>query len=157
MRRRPDFRPAGDWSGERARRSPWGAAAAVVLVALIVFAGNDGGRRQQPAGVQAPPPTTSGDSAPEEALPKTPKIAVTEEGVSFSFRVPSAGWERFSSISTDKSAGGPISINKSIVGPQGAEAIIYWTSFPQGDYADPCVRLLSPSIGASAAKLAPVC
>ena len=64
------------------------------------------------------------------------------------------GWERFSSISTDKSAGGPISINKSIVGPQGAEAIIFWTSFPDGDYADPCARLLSPPVGSSAADLA---
>ena len=79
---------------------------------------------------------------------------MTEEGVRFSFRVPTVGWERFSSISTDKSAGGPISINKSIVGPQGAEAIIFWTSFPDGDYADPCARLLSPPVGSSAADLA---
>jgi hypothetical protein len=63
------------------------------------------------------------------------------------------GWERFSSISTDKSAGGPISLNKSIVGPQDAEAIIYWTSFPDGDYADPCARLLARSVGPSAADL----
>ncbi len=76
---------------------------------------------------------------------------VTEEGVSFSFRVP--GWERFSSISTDKSAG-PISINTSLTGPQGAEAIIFWTSFPDGDYADPCARLLSPPVGSSASDLA---
>ena len=79
--------------------------------------------------------------------------AVTEEGVPFSFRVP-VGWERFSSISTDNSAGGPISINKSMTGPQGAEAIIFWTSFPDGDYADPCARLLSPPVGSSAADLA---
>ncbi len=79
--------------------------------------------------------------------------AVTEEGVRFSFRVP-VGWERFSSITTDKSAGGPISINRSETGPQGAEAIIFWTSFPDGDYADPCARLLSPPVGSSAADLA---
>ena len=88
-----------------------------------------------------------------------PRHTVTEEGVRFSLRVPTTkpgwvGWERFSSISTRKSPGGPISLNKSIVGPQGAEAIIYWTSFPDGDYADPCVRLLKRSIGRSAAKLA---
>jgi hypothetical protein len=40
------------------------------------------------------------------------------------------------------------------VGPQAADAIIYWTSFPDGDYADPCARLLSPPIGPSAADLA---
>jgi hypothetical protein len=76
---------------------------------------------------------------------------VTEEGVTFSFRVPTTvGWERFRSISSDKSAGGPISINKSI----GAEAIIFWTSFPHGDYADPCAHLLSPPVGPSTADLA---
>ncbi len=87
--------------------------------------------------------------------------AVTEEGVRFSFRVPTWAtpssfddWETFSSIPTDKSPGGPISLNKSIVGPQGAEAIINWTSFPDGDYADPCARLLKRSIGRSAANLA---
>jgi hypothetical protein len=87
--------------------------------------------------------------------PLGPRSAVTEEGVTFSFRVPTTGgWERFSSISTDRSAGGPISINKSIVGPQGAEAIVFWTSFPDGDYADPCARVLSPPVGSSAADLA---
>jgi hypothetical protein len=64
------------------------------------------------------------------------------------------GWEKFSTISTDKSAGGPISFNQSVVGPQGAEAIIFWTSFPKGDYADPCARVLSPPVGSSAADLA---
>jgi hypothetical protein len=40
------------------------------------------------------------------------------------------------------------------VPPQGAEAIIFWTSFPDGDYADPCARLLSPRVGSSAGDLA---
>ncbi len=80
---------------------------------------------------------------------------VTEMGVRFSFKVPgSGGWERFSSISTRNSPGGPISLNKSISGPQDAEAIIYWTSFPVGDYADPCARLLQRSDGRSSAVLA---
>ena len=78
----------------------------------------------------------------------------SEQGVRFSFRVPTVGWERFSSITTDKSAGGPISINRSETGPQGAEAIIFWTSFPAGEYADPCARVLSPRFGLSAADLA---
>jgi hypothetical protein len=99
--------------------------------------------------------------APADHLIDVPlgrRITVTEKGVTFSFRVPKtvgwSGWERFRSLRTDTSPGGPISINKSIVGPQGAEASIYWTSFPDGDYADPCVRLLSPPVGASAADLA---
>ena len=95
--------------------------------------------------------------APGASLMCAPSLTVTENGIRFSFRMPTrrpGSWARFSSISTDKSAGGPISLNKSIVAPQDAEAIIYRTSFPDGDYADPCVRLLSPPIGASAAKLA---
>jgi hypothetical protein len=88
-------------------------------------------------------------------VPRVGRHAVTEEGVTFSFRLPTrVGWEEKHSISTTTSAGGPISLNKSILGPQGAEAIIYWTSFPHGDYADPCARLLSPSVGPSAADLA---
>jgi hypothetical protein len=77
---------------------------------------------------------------------------VTERGIRFSFDVPQ-GWERFR-VATGKHPRGPISLNKSVVGPQGAEGIIYWTSFPAGDYADPCAQLLGPSIGRSAAALA---
>jgi hypothetical protein len=69
-------------------------------------------------------------------------------GVEFSFTVPDAAWGAF----------GTISINKSIVGPQGAEAIIFWTTFPDGDNAqaddaDPCAAMLSSSIGSTTADL----
>lgn len=53
--------------------------------------------------------------------------------VRFSFDVPAAGWEPF----------GTISINKSIVGPQGAEAILYWTSIPDGPNTRQCFPLAS--------------
>lgn len=66
------------------------------------------------------------------------------DGVSFSFTVPTSGWEQF----------GTISLNKSIVGPQGAEAMIFWTSIPDGVGADPCADVLSLSVGRSAADLA---
>jgi hypothetical protein len=94
------------------------------------------------------------DADPANKNPLVARHTVTEQGVRFSFRVPTVGWERFSSISTDNSAGGPISINKSTTGPQDAEAIIFWTSFPYGDYADPCAGLLSPPVASSAADLA---
>jgi hypothetical protein len=78
---------------------------------------------------------------------------LTEKGVRFSFNVPAnTGWER--RISTGQAPRGPISLNKSIMGPQGAEAVIYWTSFPGGDYADPCARTLGRSVGPSVADLA---
>jgi len=123
--------------------------AVVVLMGVVVTSGDDADRQSRPAGA---PPSQPGVGSSEDPL--VARHAVTEQGVRFSFRVPTVGWERFSSISTDKSAGGRISVNKSIVGPQGAEAIIFWTSFPDGDYADPCAGLLSPPVGPSAADLA---
>ena len=87
------------------------------------------------------------------------RLMVTEKGVRFSFKVPTKApgeqswWERFR-VGTGKYPRGPISLNKSFVGPQGAEAIIYWTSFPDGDYADPCDGLLGRPVGRSAAALA---
>ena len=92
--------------------------------------------------------------APVASLICAARLTVTESGVRFSFTRRPGGWARFSSISTDKSAGGPISLNRDIGRSQSAEAIIYWTSFPDGDYADPCTRLLGRSVGSSAADLA---
>jgi hypothetical protein len=68
----------------------------------------------------------------------------TVGGVPFSFTVGTAGWEEF----------GRISINKSIVGPQGAEAIIFWSSFPDGDDADLCTEVLNLPEDRSAGNLA---
>ena len=72
------------------------------------------------------------------------------EGVRFSFTVPD-GWE----------AHGSTSINRDYVGSQGqgADAIVLWTSHPDGDDAqaddaDPCESVLSSSIGSTAANLA---
>jgi hypothetical protein len=70
--------------------------------------------------------------------------ALNVDGVPFSFIVRTPGWFRFDGIS----------INKSTAGPQAAEAMIFWTAFPDGDHADPCPRLLSPSIRPSVADLA---
>jgi hypothetical protein len=54
-------------------------------------------------------------AAPDSRKPW--RLVVTEAGVRFSFRVP-RWWESFSSIPTKKSPSGPISLNKSFVGPQ---------------------------------------
>jgi hypothetical protein len=80
---------------------------------------------------------------------------VTENGIRFSFLARrSDGWERRGGSSAGKPGGRPMSLNKSTAGPQDAEAIIYWTGYPRGDYADLCARVLSPRIGRSAADLA---
>jgi hypothetical protein len=77
-------------------------------------------------------------------VPVGSRLSRIVDGVALSFRVQEGVWLQF----------GTISINKSIVGPQGAEAIVFWTSFPEGDIADPCARLLGPSVGPTAANLA---
>jgi hypothetical protein len=70
------------------------------------------------------------------------------DGVPLSFDVPTLvqdrGWARY----------GSLSISKDTVGSQGAEAMIYWTRFPDGVSADPCANLLSLPAGASTADLA---
>lgn len=71
-------------------------------------------------------------------------ISRSEGGIPVSLRVTAAGWEAHDNIS----------INKNIRGPQGAEAIVFWASFPDGDSADPCPNLLSPSIGPTLGDLA---
>jgi len=122
------------------------------VVALVVVAGVDALRSTNDEA--AAPSTTAAQEATSTTAAgvERPQSVVADsgqrrsrvvEGVRFSFRVPSGGWESF----------GRISINKSIVGSQGAEAIIFWTSFPKGDTADPCADVLSPRVGSSVAAL----
>jgi len=66
--------------------------------------------------------------------PLTPAHSLTVDGVSFSFRLPTPkvghGWETF----------GNLLVSKSIAGPQGAEAVVFWAGFPDGTDADPCIN-----------------
>jgi hypothetical protein len=134
----------------RNERITAGAVGIAIFVTMVWIAMTGGplDRSQTPAvtGPTVPPvstrPTPAGVGPIEGPL--IGRHALTVDGVPFSFSVPTPGWEKF----------GKISINKSTVGPQGAEAIIFWTSFPDGDYADPCAYLLSPRVGSSAADLA---
>jgi hypothetical protein len=101
-----------------------------------------------PAGGASPTPTVSPSPTPgglgRLQRPPLGRNARTVDGVPMSFTVRRHGWERF----------GDISINKSILGPQGAEAIIFWTSFPEGEHADPCARLSSQPVASSVDDLA---
>ncbi len=64
-------------------------------------------------------------------------------GVPFSFTADGS-WERK----------GHISLNRSIAGPQGAEATIYWTGIPDGDHVAPCGVLAALPGDSSAADVA---
>lgn len=95
-------------------------------------------------GSPSPSRTPAGVGPVESAL--SDRHSLTVEGVPFSLSLPTPGWERK----------GSLYISKSTVGPQGAEAVIFWTSFPDGAYAYPCAHLLllGDPIGPSAADLA---
>ena len=127
------------------------AAAVVVIVAGV-------GMLLPPPSASAPAQPGSSPTAARVGLASdshNARLTVTENGIRFSFLAPrSAGWERHNGSSAGKPHGRPMSLNKSVVGPQDAEAIIYWTGYPRGDHADPCARVLSPRVGRSAADLA---
>jgi hypothetical protein len=113
------------------------------VVTLIVVAGVDALRSSND---EAAAPSTTPTRKAFQAGPVGPvtrTVSRIVEGVRFSFRVPTAGWERF----------GSISINKSTVGPQGAEAMIFWTSFPDSNNADLCTDVLSRRAGQSVAPV----
>jgi hypothetical protein len=100
-----------------------------------------------PAPVASMGPTPAGVFPAGDLIPSGGRFSgrhsLTVEGIPFSFSVPTHGWEPF----------GSLLLSKSSVGPQGAEAVIFWTGFPDGTYADPCGHLAGPPAG-SAADLA---
>jgi hypothetical protein len=118
------------------------SAAAFTLVAIVAtpaILGDAGGAESA-----GPVPTAPTD-----------RLSRTVDSVVLTFRVPAPGWARGP---IERPPDGPfregsLLISKSTVGPQGAEAIVFWTSFPDGDDADPCANLLSPPVGPSAADL----
>jgi len=140
-------------------------AAAVVVIAAVVginLLPGSGGEGPVSAAVSpSPPPSQIPDTRPPSPTP-TPAAAyppdglldggsysLTVDGVSFSFSAPPAkpmldelafteGWAPF----------GSLLISRNIVGPQGAEAVIYWAGFPDGAFADPCGNIWGVSPGA---------
>ena len=100
-------------------------------------------RRGRGGSADADDPPASTLPAPTADEPHA--FPLTVGGVPFTIGAPSAatGWER-----TD------FSLNKSIAGPQDAEAIVFWTSFPEGEYVVPCDHVLDVRAGPSLEALA---
>ena len=120
-----------------------GLAMVAFLVAgsLLGSAGRSpslGGVGGAPATTVAQPTATPEPSVPMPSAgdidPAALTHVVTVDGFSFSFRVPAPrltiGWDTF----------GDLLVSKSIAGPQGAEAIVFWAGFPDGADADPCIN-----------------
>jgi hypothetical protein len=90
------------------------------------------------------------------------RVTRTVDGVRFSARIPrnvgDARWENGPSeragTPVNTAASRSFSFNRSTVGGQAAEAVIFWTAFPDGGQAGPCPGVLSGSVGPSAADLA---
>ena len=70
--------------------------------------------------------------------------AAVVDGIPLSFSIPTSGWEPQSGFI----------ISKSSVGPQGAEATIRWTTFPNGSSTRECIELLDLALNPSASELA---
>lgn len=123
-----------------------GALVLIAVVGALVFGrwlSSDQEGQSRAGAVDAAEPTSS---APHLLTPNAPPaLPLVVGGVPFTIDVPTGatGWER-----TD------FSLNKSIEGPQDAEAIIFWTRFPEGEYVVPCDRVLDPQVGPSAEALA---
>ncbi|HET6713975.1 MAG TPA: hypothetical protein VFI59_09730 [Actinomycetota bacterium] len=131
----------------------------VVALALTIAVGMwFTGRAQQPRTEDAvgtgyfpdvPSPTSAvlPSPAPTDAglvgQPGIGRQVLTVGDVPLSLRMPAPGWERFAGVS----------LNKSVVGPQGAEAMLYWSSFPEGGRAEPCADLLGQSVSGSVTDL----
>jgi hypothetical protein len=75
---------------------------------------------------------TAEGMGPPPSPPTPPPVEEVVAGIPFSFGVPTADWERFA-----------FSINRSIVGPQGAEAIIFWAGLhDDDDEVSPCIDVI---------------
>jgi len=166
----PDFRGRrGDWAGvlaraqarEQDRQGRFGALLGsrrrrigVLVVAVVVVVGTASAF----AGVRS--------LVAEPFVHEHGKMSRTVDGVRFSFFVPGGrvvenglrdvGWEN-GPIERDGQGGfreGSLYISRSMVYGQGAEAVIFWTGFPDRGEAPPCTKLLSPSVGRSPGALA---
>jgi hypothetical protein len=104
--------------------------------------------------------TASAFASVRELVVESPtyeRVSRTVEGVRFSFSVPRSGWEEGPHERIEGSAGfrdRSLLVSKSTVGPQGAEAVIFWAGFRGDGEATPCAKLLSPATYASTTDVA---
>jgi hypothetical protein len=104
--------------------------------------------------------TVNGFSKLREFLSVEPfalgKQTRTVEGVRFSFRVSHGGWENgpVEKVASDQFRNRGLFVSKSTVGPQGAEAIVFWTGFLHRTEGAPCGTLFGRAIDGSIANVA---
>ena len=132
----------------KARHAVLVAIAAAVTLSSVAAAGPDAAKQGVGITMKNLPPFARG------------KVSRTVEGVRFSFVVPRTGWENGPIERVGRTKSRPLfrihslSISKSMVGGQAAEAVVFWTGFRDRTEAAPCERLLGPVIGQSTAAIA---
>jgi hypothetical protein len=109
------------------------------------------------ASVPSPSPTPTAAVYPSGfQIPPADRQSLTVDGVPLSFSVPTEGW--MPGIQLKKPDGTmparSLYLGKSIVRGQAAEAVVFWTAFPDGINTDACAKLLGSDIGPSAVDLA---
>lgn len=125
------------------------AAVGALLAVLVVRSVSDGRQSEQTA---APAASDVDRLQP----PSTRRLSRVVEGVRFSFELPKCCWERGPAKRLPDLSGfrtGRLFVSENTVGPQGAEAVVFWTSFPDAANTDPCANLLRRPVGPSAADL----
>ena len=143
----PDRVDEVESSGRSARSLGAIALTVLLIVALGAWLRWHDDPAAQAAPSASPTPAASSSPAPDGVSTELLTVdthAVVVGGIPLTYDVPSHGWGRF----------GSVSINKSSVGPQGAEAIIFWTIYPEGGDADACGDLLGSQVGPSIDDLA---
>jgi hypothetical protein len=146
------------------------AAAVVIAVGLAgmnlvpnldpVGPGSSPAAAPSTAATPGPTPTRGAEVDPRywSYLPGRHHLSV--DGIGFSIEIPvSGGWEPrgpqgHAMPPLDGDA--QISINRSYHGPQGAEAMVYWTSPSGALYTDPCQKVFGASVDPSVAELAAI-
>ena len=83
------------------------------------------------------------------------KLTRTVDGVRFTLEVPDTGWENGPHEKIgDTFRDHRLLISKSTVGPQGAEAIVFWAGLRGGGEATPCAKVLASAADRSRSDLA---
>ena len=116
-------------------------------------ASTDAGAPDTPTSIGSPSPP---EGIPPHEPPPNRTLSRVVQGVPFSFSAPPDwGPGPIKSLPDGSgSRGGSLLISTDIVGSQGAEAVIFWTSFPDGGQAHPCFDVGGPGGPSSPAELA---
>lgn len=123
------------------------AAFVLVLTVLVVRPTAGAGETEQAAST----PKGVGSKSPSAR-----RLSRVVEDVRFSLEVPTS-WERGPVKRLSHSGRlrtGKLFVSRNTVGSQGAEAVLFWTSFSDGYRAEPCANLLSRPIGQTTGRLA---